>query len=120
MDQGSGALIPPLIRHGQRNSSSRENYRYLSNAISRKMTALGLTASGLYESGIMHRVVQQFGKDEILEYLVPERPMEKSAMSRKNRELEAFFHERAIPLSGRDFSFDFKGYGLILKFGRIS
>ncbi len=120
LDQGSGALIPPLIRHGQRNSSSRENYRYLSNAISRKMTALGLTASGLYESGIMHRVVQQFGKDEILEYLVPEHPMEKSAMSRKNRELEAFFHERAIPLSGRDFSFDFKGYGLILKFGRIS
>ncbi|MEY8390201.1 hypothetical protein D3Z36_10405 [Lachnospiraceae bacterium] len=120
LDKASGALIPPLIRFGQQKSLSSGNYRYLSNAISRKMAALGLSASGLYESGIMHRLLQQFGKNEILEYLVPDQPLEKSVMSRKNRELEAFFRDNAISLSGRDFSFDFKGYGLILKFGGIS
>lgn len=120
LDQSSESLIPPLIRHGCQNSFSGENYRYLSNAISRKMTSLGLSAAGLYESGIMHRLLQQFGEREILEYLVPEHPLEKACMSRKNKELEEFFKEHAIPLTGKDFSFDFKGYGLLLKYGKVS
>lgn len=119
LDQDSDALILPLIRHGQQHSYSGENYRYLSNAMSRKMAMLGLSASGLYESGIMHSLIQRFGKDEILEYLLPEHSVEKSVMIRKNRELEEFFKESGIRLSGRDFSFDFKGYGLLLKYGGV-
>ncbi len=117
LDQDSDALILPLIRHGQQHSCSGENCRYLSNAMSRKMGTLGLSASGLYESGIMHRLIQRFGKDEILEYLLPEHSVEKSVMTSKNRELGAFFKETGIGLSGKDFSFDFKGYGLLLKYG---
>lgn len=119
LDQDSGALILPLIRYGQQHSLSRENYRYLSNAMSRKMKALGLSASGLYESGIMHCLVQRFGKEAVLGYLLPDQPVEKAVMTRKNRELEAFFKEHGISLTGRDFSFDFKGYGLLLKYGGI-
>ncbi|MCI8495537.1 MAG: hypothetical protein HFI74_07640 [Lachnospiraceae bacterium] len=119
LDQDSDALILPLIRYGQQRSLSGENYRYLSNAISRKMKSLGLSASGLYESGIMDRLVKHFGSEEILTYLLPEHPLEKKWMTQKNRELEGFFRENGISLSGRDFSFDFKGYGLLLKYGEI-
>ena len=81
LDQDSDALILPLIRYGQQRSLSGENYRYLSNAISRKMKSLGLSASGLYESGIMDRLVKHFGSEEILTYLLPEHPLEKKWMA---------------------------------------
>lgn len=117
LDQGSGALIPPLIRHGEQQSYANQNPRYLSNAFSRKMSLLGLSASGLYESGIMYRLVGQFGKYEILQYLLPEHTVEKSAVIQKNQVFEEFLKENGILLSGRDFSFDFKGYGILLKYG---
>lgn len=118
-DNTSEALIRPLVRHGQEGSSGDSNPRYLSNAMSKKMASIGLSAAGLYESGIMHRLVEHFGKYAILEYLLPEHPAEKSALIQQNRALEVFFKENAISLSGRYFSFDFKGYGLLLRYGGI-
>lgn len=119
-DLQSEALILPLMRHGQQHSLCDRNYRYLSNAISRRMTALGLSASGLYESGLMNRLVEKFGKEALLAYLVPEKPLSKKEINQKNRELEAFFRENGSSMSGKDFAFDFKGYGLLLKYGSYS
>ncbi len=116
-DLQSEALILPLVRHGQEHSLCERNYRYLSNAISRKMTALGLSASGLYESGLIHRLVETFGKEAIFTYLLPENPLSKKEINQKNRELETFFKESGSSISAKDFAFDFKGYGLLLKYG---
>lgn len=114
----SDALIRPLVRYGQESSSGDSNPRYLSNALSKKMSALGLSASGLYDSGIMHKLVEAFGKEEICGYLLSDGG-EREAVIRKNRELEQFFKENGIRMSGRDFGFDFKGYGLLLKYGAV-
>lgn len=118
-DRTSDALIRPLIRHGQKNPAGNSNPRYLSNAISKKMSGLGFTAAGLYDSGIMYKLTEAFGKEWICDYLLTEGGGGKEAVARKNRELEAFFEEAGIPMSGRDFGFDFKGYGLLLKYGGI-
>lgn len=118
-DLQSEALILPLVRHGRQHSLCGQNYRYLSNAISRRMTALGLSASGLYESGLMHRLVEAFGREAVITYLLPENPLSKKEINQKNRELEAFFRENGSSMSAKDFAFDFKGYGLLLKYGGI-
>ncbi len=117
-DKNSEALIRPLIRHGQIGKPSNHNLKYLSNSISKKMTAIGLSASGLYESGVMYKLVEAFGKEEIINYLLPE-CWEKETIVRKNKKFENFFLQNRIKMSGKDFGFDFKGYGLILKYGEI-
>lgn len=106
-DDTQGLLIKP-VKIGNKPASS--------NNLPKKFMNLGLKIPGVYDSGLITRVIRVIGKDALIQYLISD-GMDKWQKVMNNRQMEEVLKQCGYNRLPKYFVYDYKVYGYCLKYG---
>lgn len=115
-DDSEDWLIRRLVANGKERSESRNVMRIISNAVQK----IGLEQSVLYDSGLMMRLCDRMGEEELLAHMLYTDEISKWEKVNRNREMEKIFEELGIEISVKNFMYDYRIYALCLKHGLLA
>lgn len=110
-DDSEGYLIRRIIQPGEKHSNSAT----AANVLASHMNKLGFRQTVLYDSGVIQRVCALMGRDKFTAYMCPE-SVSKAQKIQNNKEIGQILHTLGIPMSVKNFVYDYRVYALAMKY----
>lgn len=88
-------------------------------SISNRLQKTRLRQAGLYDSGLIWRLSEEIGTERLLQCLFYDGNAEKRIKIENNKRLDEVFKKLGIEMSVKNFVYDYRVYGLCMKYNLI-
>lgn len=116
-DDSNGMLIRQLVRNGETKASGSPII--FRKSLTKRIVELALDGAFLYDSGLIFRLIDILGKDKLIEILDYDETRPKIEKINNNVLMQNALLKAGSTLSSKNFVYEYRVYGLCLKYNKI-